>query len=195
MTSRYFLVIVILFTIVILISCAGTNKTSAIDESNRKSSYKRVKLSLKNGQKIKEKNAILQSDSANLFLENDHARRSYTLAEIESIKYSNSHIGHYCAIIGGAVGFYIPLRNGRYTIRESSGNSGGILFGGTERRDNMGLAVLSSFVGIVAGYFIGSRFYVKWNDYELNGAEASDLGILTYPIDNNFQVGYKVPID
>jgi len=200
MAKKCSISLILLFSSFSLLSCAKTKAMSTVNDStpnssknqvvseNQKSAYNRVKLYLKDGQQVKEENVVLQSDSTGLLIENDHGKKSYKLANIESIKYSNSHLGHYGAIIGGAIGFYIPLRNGRYSTKETAGLFGGK---GIERRDNLGIAFLTSFLGIVSGYFIGSRAYVKWNDYELNGSKAN----LKHRSPNKIQIEYEISIN
>ena len=157
--------------------------------------YKRAQFQLTDGTEITGKDVIVNNVSSTISFRKGSNTESYSMKDLQSLSLSNSDLSRRSAILGGLAGLLTPVL---IQIYLNHVEKHGFLGLGSVKPKNehniMWVSILTIPVGAMLGHLIGSQMYVKWEEFDLNEPVINRQAIFSYPSNNAFRIGVKLPI-
>ena len=190
---RIIYALLIFFLLIPLLSCARVKELNTIEKSKQteqqdltKIYAKRAKLTLKNGEKVKLKDAFINRDIGIVWT----TEKDYKFNELIDLRYCKNHIGTHVAVWSGIMSIVIPTIILYSDIGNSVGESEGMAYA------SIGQFILVYMLptSIFTGYLLGSRIYVNWKPVDLQTGFLHGISIQRKLMHNTMYIGIAIPI-
>jgi len=187
---RIIYALLIFLLLIPLLSCARVKELNTTEKSKQteqqdltKIYAKRAKLTLKNGEKVKLKNAFINCEIGIVWT----TEKDYKFNELIDLRYCKNHIGTHVAVWSGII---IPT----VILYSASINCEGETVGAA-------CASIAEFIfyyilptSVITGYFLGSQIYINWKPVDLQTGFLNGINVHKKFMHNIMYIGITIPI-
>lgn len=165
------------------------NKPEETAELSSEIHFKKAKITLRDERQFESENVTVNTETNSILIYQDENPQFFNFEDVVSLSISNKNAAGYGALIGGVVGFAIPM-----SLLGKEGAQGGPLGAPSEKSLTVVTSIISTFVGLGIGYYIGSGIFINWQEYPLNRNVPVPLAINIGPPLNTMYLRWKIPL-